>query len=393
MERSINNRCYLDYNATSPLANKVKSFLANGDFLFGNPSSIHQTGKSSRKKINETTEFLYKTFSLSPNDFSLYFHSGATEGINTYFKGIALKHFKENRPTTFLFSKLDHSAVMSLEEDLVSLGHEVLYFSTNDQGDFDLEAIINLILEREKAKRQVFMNFTVVNNETGVVWPLNLADEIKEKTNCQIHVDAVQLVGKIESWKNLSSNLDVYNFSAHKFGALKGIGFTFIKKSSEFKSLLTGGNQQDGFRSGTENALAVYTIKLALEEMGEHDIKTLRDLKNKFHIHLINKYQGKLEFVGQKARFTNANTLFIIVKDSNAEQISMMFDLNQIDISTGSACSSGIFKENRILLNLGYDKKMALSGLRISLGFGLLTEDSNQILDRIDRVLSKLIKA
>lgn len=390
MEKSINNRYYLDYNATSPLADKVKTFLGKGDFLFGNPSSIHQTGKASRKKINETIDFLYKTFSLSPDEYSLYFHSGATEGINTYFKGIALKHFKEKIPSTFIFSNLDHSAVMSLEEDLISLGHEVVYFSTDKNSEFDLSELIKLIQRKEVDGKKVFLNFTVINNETGVVWPLTLAEAIKDSTDCQVHVDAVQLVGKIENWKNLSSKLDVYNFSAHKFGALKGIGFTFIKKSSEFKSLLTGGNQQDGYRSGTENALGVYSVKLALEEMLEFEPKNLRELKNDLQKNLESEFGDKLVFVNKNSKATNVNTLFLIVKDSKADQISMLFDLAQIDISTGSACSSGIFKENRILKNLGYDSLLSLSGLRISLGPSNLLIQKEELFDRVVRVIKKL---
>jgi len=390
LEKSINNRYYLDYNATSPLADKVKTFLGKGDFLFGNPSSIHQTGKASRKKINETIDFLYKTFSLSPDEYSLYFHSGATEGINTYFKGIALKHFKEKIPSTFIFSNLDHSAVMSLEEDLISLGHEVVYFSTDKNSEFDLSELIKLIQRKEVDGKKVFLNFTVINNETGVVWPLTLAEAIKDSTDCQVHVDAVQLVGKIENWKNLSSKLDVYNFSAHKFGALKGIGFTFIKKSSEFKSLLTGGNQQDGYRSGTENALGVYSVKLALEEMLEFEPKNLRELKNDLQKNLESEFGDKLVFVNKNSKATNVNTLFLIVKDSKADQISMLFDLAQIDISTGSACSSGIFKENRILKNLGYDSLLSLSGLRISLGPSNLLIQKEELFDRVVRVIKKL---
>lgn len=390
MEKSINNRYYLDYNATSPLADKVKTFLGKGDFLFGNPSSIHQTGKASRKKINETIDFLYKTFSLSPDEYSLYFHSGATEGINTYFKGIALKHFKEKIPSTFIFSNLDHSAVMSLEEDLFSLGHEVIYFSTDKNSEFDLSELIKLIQRKEDEGKKVFLNFTVINNETGVVWPLSIAEAIKDSTDCQVHVDAVQLVGKIENWKNLSSKLDVYNFSAHKFGALKGIGFTFIKKTSEFKSLLTGGNQQEGYRSGTENALGVYSVKLALEEMLEFEPKHLRELKNDLQLKLENEFGDKLIFVNKKSKLTNVNTLFIIVKTAKADQISMFFDMAQIDISTGSACSSGIFKENRILKNLSYDPELALSGLRISLGPSNLKISKELLFDKIAQVLRKL---
>lgn len=97
-----------------------------------------------------------------------------------------------------------------------------------------------------------------------------MGEEIKKQTSAFIHVDAVQLVGKTANWDMLSPELDAYTFSGHKFGALKGIGFSFVSNGTDFSPLIVGGSQQDGLRAGTENALGVYSIKLALHEMKEH---------------------------------------------------------------------------------------------------------------------------
>lgn len=118
--------------------------------------------------------------------------------------------------------------------------------------------------------RECFLNYTYVNNESGVVWPLEWALDLKKETKCFVHVDAVQAAGKIANWEMLLPELDAYTFSGHKFGALKGIGFTFFNKELDFNPLIVGGTQQEGLRAGTENALGVYTIKLALHEMKEN---------------------------------------------------------------------------------------------------------------------------
>jgi len=150
------------------------------------------------------------------------------------------------------------------------LGHKVEFFQVDKNGDFDLEKLINQIKEITLLGYLSVLNFTVVNNETGVYWPLQIAEKIKLQTSALIHVDAVQLVGKVEKWKELSVKLDGYTFSAHKFGALKGVGFSFISKRVELLSLISGGSQQKGIRSGTENILGIESIKIALEDISSN---------------------------------------------------------------------------------------------------------------------------
>ena len=106
---STSNRLYLDYNATSPFSKSVLQFLKEGDFLFGNPSSLHFTGKLANRYMKETKEFLFNLFQLDINH-KLIFHSGATEGINFFFRSLILEMFKSGHRPVFLFSAVDHSA-------------------------------------------------------------------------------------------------------------------------------------------------------------------------------------------------------------------------------------------------------------------------------------------
>ena len=183
---------------------------------------------------------------------------------------MGLKNFKEKKAVSFFFSTVDHACVVQLKDELEALGHSVFSFGVNRLGEFDVDELIIKIRQEQSIGHDTFMNFTYINNETGVVWPISLAEKIKKATNAFIHVDAVQLVGKISNWNGLSPELDSYTFSGHKFGALKGVGFSFVKKNCEIPPLLVGGNQQDGLRAGTENALGIYSLKLSLEEVSEH---------------------------------------------------------------------------------------------------------------------------
>ena len=388
MERSISSRFYFDYNATSPLSKKVTDYLHSGDFLFGNPASLHTSGKKSKKFINESRDYLSEIFSLKEDTHKLFFHSGASEGINSIFKGLAFKFFKENKKVSFFFSTVDHACVIQLKVDLEAFGHKVYFFSVDKNGLFDQPLLIKNILKETSEGRESYLNYTYVNNESGVVWPLSWAEEIKKETNAFIHVDAVQAVGKIANWEVLSPLLDAYTFSGHKFGALKGIGFCFVNKDTEFAPLIVGGTQQAGLRAGTENALGVHSIKLALHDMKEHfNAEELALAKNEIENILVEFIGDKGEVVGRLSPNRNLNTIFVVLYGQKAETLSAKFDMMGIDLSTGSACSSGIIKENRILMSMGYSFEDSRSALRFSFSPFMKKADVASFVEKIKSVL------
>lgn len=386
MEKSISNRFYFDYNATSPLAKRVTDYLHSGDSLFANPASLHQSGKKSRKYINETIDYLHQLFNLK--DYKIFFHSGASEGINSIFKGLAFTFFKEKKKASFFFAEVDHAAVVSLKEDLLALGHEVIFFGVDKNGLFDKENLISRMRQEMSEGKECFMNYTYVNNESGVVWPLDWAWEIKKETKCFVHVDAVQVVGKIANWEMLHPGIDAYTFSGHKFGSLKGVGFTFLQKGIEFSPLIVGGSQQGGIRAGTENALGVYSLKLALHEMKENfDPEGLLLAKNELEEALVEFIGEKGEVVARNSPYRNLNTVFLVLYGQKAEIVSAKFDMMGIDLSTGSACSSGIIKENRILISMGYSFEDSRAALRFSFSPFMKREEVATYVEKIRSVL------
>ena len=178
-------------------------------------------------------------------------------------------------------------------------------------------------------------------------------------------------------WDFLSSALDSYTFSGHKFGALKGVGFSFVKKVIEISPLLVGGNQQLGLRAGTENALGIYSLKLALEDMKDQfSANNLLIAKNEIESKLIKLVGNKGEVVAVNSAHRNLNTIFLILYGLKAEVLSVKFDLLGVDLSTGSACSSGIIKENRILMSMGYSYEDSRSALRFSFSPLMTTVDA-----------------
>jgi len=383
-------RLYLDYNATSPLSDSVIEYLGKGDFAFGNPSSTHYSGKSSRRYLRESLETISNIFKFTNTD-GLFFHSGASEGINTIIKGFAAEHLGKGQSVHFYYSSVDHACVYNQKSELELYGHQAKCFPVDKNGEFDCETLISEINNSSK-DHQVLLNYTWVNNETGVVWPLDQAQHIKEKTGCKIHVDAVQAPGKVDKWWQINHNLDAYSYSGHKFGALKGVGFSFIDENFPMRPLVLGGGQQRGHRSGTENILGIKSIGLALEELCKNDhYQLLNEAKISIEKKIKSLIKNKGEIVGQMASCRNANTIYFIVTGQKADVMTTAFDLAGIDVSTGSACSSGLTIASRVLKNMGYSEKDAKSAIRLSFGPDFFRRDAQGCFDRIAEVLSRFL--
>jgi cysteine desulfurase len=268
----IKERLYIDYNATAPLSPPVEKWLKEQDMPFGNPSSVHSSGKAARRMIGDTTDFIFDVFNLNDDEFKLFFHSGATEGINSIVKGMALECSKLKQSFTFISLGSDHSCVANQAEFLEALGHKFVTLKVLPSGELDLDdAIATLSSLSLKAKSDVqLLNWTWVNNETGVVLDLNQAAELKKKFGLIVHVDGVQAPGKISQWQQLNGELDFYTFSGHKFGAMKGVGFTLCRENIKLMALINGGGQQKGMRSGTENSTSIMTLCKSLSYLKDN---------------------------------------------------------------------------------------------------------------------------
>ncbi len=375
-------RFYFDYNATSPLSPSVIQWLKGGDLPYANPASAHYLGQKSKNLINETSEYLKNTFNLK--EFEIFFHSGASEGVNTIIRGWA----NLNPNGHFFCSEIDHSSIVNLPDFLKLYGVTTHFFPVDKNGDFDSDELTKQIKNLNGAP--CLLNYTFVNNVLGVVWDLKWAEKIKSETNCKIHVDAVQAPGKIKGWGHLNSLLDSYTFSGHKFGSFKGIGFSFFRKDFQFAPLLSGGGQQNGLRSGTENPLGVASLKLALEDLiSEFNYENSLAGKSFIESELEKILGTKGEIVAKNAKIRNANTICLVQSLNYPELIRMKFDLAGINVGYGSACSSGTMKPDRVLLSLGYDEEAAKSGIRLSFGPNLDLELAKIYSEKINSVFSK----
>jgi len=378
-------RIYLDYNSTSPYAERILKFLRVGDFSFANPSSTHSAGKVGRKIINDTSHFILKTFSVEKSH-KIFYHSGATEGVNTLFNQNQL-----TKDDSFICFVSDHPAVINTAKFLQANNYTVEILGIDSNGNVNQDDLISKINElNNKCNGKVWLNATYINNETGVIWPLDELRKIKELTGCFVHVDAVQSIGKVENWHILESNLDAYSFSAHKFGAFKGIGFTLLANDLKIIPLIHGGGQQGNLRSGTENVLGIQSIKFALQDILEDfNYSKALGLRAKIEKLFTEKCSSKGSIAAGNATYGRcSNTICIVFNDIRGDLAQVQFDFAGVDVSFGSACSSGSALESPVLLAMGYGNKSSNS-IRISFGpKDYLNE--NKILTILDTIFSKL---
>lgn len=381
-------RLYLDFNATSPLSQSVLDWLKSGEVIFANPSSQHSDGKASRKSINEARALLYKTFNMSEKNDRLFFHSGATEAIHTLAYSFSETARLAGKDLLICYSKVDHPAVVALEEKY--FGPHVKFFELKRDKHLHYLHQENAVLLKDKKDNNpdlmILYHHLWVHNETGQVSPLEELSVFKKIPDLYIHVDAVQAPGKIPEWRELKT-ADSFSFSAHKFGALKGIGFSFLRADIPFHPLISGGGQQGNLRSGTENIQGVKSVALALNDLIQVDVA-----KNAMaRARLLRFMRSQLEGIGAVVDDKNmaSNTIYFYLQGLSSDIALALFDINGLEISAGSACSSGAAKPSAVLLQMGLNST-AKNGLRLSMGFAVNEETLNKVETRLESVFNKL---
>lgn len=381
-------RLYLDYNATSPLSESVQNWLRSGDLLFANPASQHQDGKTSRKVINEARSFILKTFKKNEKDTKLFFHSGATEAFHTFAYSFSEMARLQGKELLICVSEVDHPAATSLAEKYFGPHVKVFKLARDQKLHYLHKENFEALKEKKNGHPDLIILYhhLWVHNETGQVSPLSDLDMFKQIPDLYIHVDGVQAPGKIETWNDLTHG-DIWSFSAHKFGALKGIGFSLFKSEIPFYPLLAGGAQQFNLRSGTENVMGVKSVHLALSDL--LSVKPSETLKKRNE--LVAFIKNELNGIGEVLDDDNvaSNTIYFYLNELTSDIALALFDLNGLEISAGSACSSGAAKASAVLTQSGLTH-VARNGLRISMGFHPSDHEMTLFKERFSKVVQKL---
>ena len=371
---------YLDNNATTQVDKKVvekmSEFMLN---QFGNPSSVHQLGQEAKYAIDDAREKVANVINANYSD--VFFTSGGTEADNWAIRGIVnfflkkvLKGKRENK-IHIITSEYEHSAVLKAckfltQESFYQDKIEVTVLKPNNQGYINIEDISSAI-----TTDTVLVSIMHMNNEIGNINNISEIGKLCRLKKILFHTDAVQSYTKLPiDVKEM--NIDLLSASAHKIYGPKGVGFLYVRKSVNIEPIIYGGGQEKGMRMGTENLPGIVgfgkAAELAIEGIDENKVK-IKEMKNRLYEIISNeikdvKLNGDLEngYVG---------TLNLTFEGIEAEALALSLDMDEIAISTGSACSSGSVNPSHVLLAIGLSKEQAQSSIRISIGKNNTSEE------------------
>ncbi|CAN7403725.1 cysteine desulfurase family protein [Rhizobium leguminosarum] len=372
-------RLYLDWNATAPLHPAARAAIMRAIDVFGNPNSVHGEGRAARAAIEGARR---KVAALVGTDAgNVVFTSGATEAANL----VLTPDFRMGRTPLRLgqlyFSAIEHPAV---REGGRFAREKMTEIPVTEAGIVDLDALSKLLDAHDKAAGLPMVAVMLVNNETGIVQPVEAAAKIVHAHGGLFVVDAVQAAGRI-ALDIEKIGADFLIVSSHKIGGPKGAGALIARGEALMpKPLIQGGGQERGHRSGTQNSLALIGFGAAAEAAADE-----LEARNA----AIGALRARLE-AGMREAAADvmihgeggervANTIFFTLPGLKAETGQIAFDLEGVALSAGSACSSGRLGESHVLTAMGRDAK--LGALRISLGFSTTEED-------IDRAIAAFAK-
>ena len=370
-----NKNIYLDNHSSTQIDKRVyiemKPFLTE---VFGNPhSESHSHGWISNKFINLSRLKIAKAINSKSEE--IFFTSGATESNNLILKGLAFSQKKKNHIITCV---TEHKCILESCSFLQALGYKVTYLKINKFGELNLD-----ILEKEINSKTFLVSIMHVNNEIGTIHPIKKIGEICKKKGVFFHTDASQSLGKIKFDINYL-NLDFASLSSHKIHGPQGIGALFIKKRKDVKltPLISGGGQENGLRSGTLPTHLCIGFGKAVELIEKERIMTMKKIKNLKKLFLNTLKKNNINFIinGKDSIDNNINITFPEI-DGNY----LFSKLDNISISSGSACGSGSGQSSYVLKELGVTSKNANSTIRIGIG-------KNNTKSEILYFVSKIIK-
>ncbi|SCB56546.1 cysteine desulfurase [Rhizobium aethiopicum] len=372
-------RLYLDWNATAPLHPAARDAIMRAIDIFGNPNSVHGEGRAARAAIEGARRRVAALAGTDPGN--VIFTSGATEAANL----VLTPDFRMGRTPLRLghlyFSAIEHPAV---REGGRFSRDKMTEIPVTEAGIVDLDALGLLLGAHDKAAGLPMVAIMLVNNETGIVQPVEAAAKIVHAHGGLLVVDAVQAAGRI-ALDIGQIGADFMIVSSHKIGGPKGAGALIARGEALMpRPLIQGGGQERGHRSGTQNSLALIGFGAAAE-VAAGELATRNSAIGALRARLeagMRRVASDVIIHGEGGERV-ANTIFFTLPGLKAETGQIAFDLEGVALSAGSACSSGRLGESHVLTAMGRDAK--LGALRISLGFSTTEED-------IDRAIAAFAK-
>lgn len=368
-------RIYLDHAATTPLDPRVvAAMLPHLTDVYGNPSSLHATGRRARRAIEDAREQIALTLACQPTE--VLFTSGGTESDNCAVLGIARAQRAAGRGNHVITSQIEHHAVLHACAQLEAEGFCVTYVSVDAYGLVDPQTVAAAL-----TPDTVLVSIMSVNNEIGTIEPVQEVASLCRSRGVPMHTDAIQAMGNTEvcfaEW-----GVDALSLTAHKCYGPKGVGLLILRHGLSLQPLLAGGGQEREQRPGTENVAGIVgmatALRLAQQEQSSR-VTHAQALSERLQRGLAARFPWA-QRNGHPTKCVSNITNFSFPGLSN-EILLLRLDLAGVDVSNGAACTSGTVEPSHVLLALGNTEEMASSALRFSIGKDTTAADVDDALD------------
>lgn len=373
---------YLDHNATTPVNEALFELVPQWMSQFGNPSSIHQASRGPRTLIREARSEIAQFLNVSP--LEIIFNSGASEGSSTVIKTVWEK--RGSGRNEFICSLVEHPSVLKTMQAIERQGAVVHWVPVNKKGELDMA-----FLSQKLGPKTALVSVMSANNETGTVFPIKEIIVKAKQVGALVHSDCVQMFGK-QHLDLKDVPLDYATFSGHKFYAMKGAGFVFVRKTAPYVALIEGGAQERFRRGGTENTVGIAAMGFMAKKMRTMElaakwaeIESHRD----FLEAAVTKEISDLHFTARESARLG-NTSHMMIEGIDAETLLINLDLDGFFVSTGAACSSGNPEPSPVLLSMGFTRQEAQTSVRVSLGWATRREDVERFVVRLKEIVLRL---
>jgi len=349
---------------------------------WGNPSSIHHSGRRARQGLDEARESVAMLLGAKPRE--IVFTSGGTESDNLAISGVAWAASARGRH--IVTTAIEHKAVLQECALLGRHGFEVTYVGVDGDGLVDPEAVAAAINERT-----VLVSVMAANNEVGTVQPVAEIGSICRARRVAFHVDAVQaapfLPIDVNAWQ-----ADVVSISGHKLYGPKGIGALFVRQGTAMVPLLQGGAQERQRRAGTENVAAAVGLATAFALAADEAMLTAESSRLSGLRDALLAGLTAIPGVHRTGHATQRlpNSASVVIDGIEGGDLVAALDLEGIEASTGSACTTGSVEPSHVLLAMGIDAERARGSLRLTLGRENTEADVVATIDAVERGVARL---
>ncbi|HWR28178.1 MAG TPA: cysteine desulfurase family protein [Candidatus Thermoplasmatota archaeon] len=377
-------RIYLDHASSMPVDLRVfefaKPYLTTSH---GNPSSLHSVGLEAKRAVEDSRKKIADLIHAE-NETTIIFTGGATEANNLAVKGTALRNITQGKAV--VASAIEHMSVLNPMKELQKNGFTFTILSVDSTGIVDLKK-----LEAILTKNTVLTSVMYANNEIGTIEPIKEISTLVHEKGMYLHVDAVAAAGRIPIDVQ-KDGIDLLTLSSNDLYGPQGAGGLYIKPGVKLQSVLLGGGQERGLRSGTENVFAIAGMgeaaRIAQQEMAAES-RRLLPIRDRLIKEILTIDQSYLTGHPAQRLPHHASFRFSYIE---GESILLNMDMNDIQVSTGSACSSKTLEPSHVLLAIGLKHEEAHGSMVLTLGRSTTMDDVEAVSKATNETVQRLRK-